>query len=98
MSATTPAQGYTTFEEILEVSFRIFRCETNDATLESQPLIVLLQIHARARKGFRSGKTKSIAYRKQQIAQVGYLIKDNEARFKEALKCDLGRPAIETEL
>ncbi len=41
---------------------------------------------------------KSIAFRKEQIAQVGYLLKDNEQRFKDALKADLGRPELETEL
>ena len=56
------------------------------------------QIHARARAAFRSGKTKSIAFRKEQIAQVGYMLKDNEQRFKDALKHDLGRPEVETEL
>ncbi|KAI0767700.1 NAD-dependent aldehyde dehydrogenase [Fomes fomentarius] len=55
------------------------------------------QIHARARKAFLSGKTKSIAYRKAQIAQVGYMLKDNEQRFVDALKQDLGRPSLETE-
>ncbi|PIL34991.1 hypothetical protein GSI_02778 [Ganoderma sinense ZZ0214-1] len=58
---------------------------------------VIPQIHARAREEFRSGKTQSIAFRKEQIAQVGYLVKDNEDRFKDALKRDLGRPPLETE-
>ena len=57
-----------------------------------------VQIHARARAAFESGKTKSITFRKEQIAQVGYLLKDNELRLKEALKQDLGRPHLETEL
>ncbi len=61
-------------------------------------LTPLRQIHARAQQAFKSGKTKSIAFRKEQIAQVGYLVKDNEERFKEALKQDLGRPFLETEL
>ena len=56
------------------------------------------QIHARARQAYKSGRAKSIAYRKEQIAQVGYLLKDNEERFKDALKQDLGRPFLETEL
>ena len=30
--------------------------------------------------------------------QVGYMIKDNEQRFKDAYKVDLGRPAFETSL
>ncbi|KAI1782099.1 Aldehyde/histidinol dehydrogenase [Ganoderma leucocontextum] len=55
------------------------------------------KVHARARQVFRSGKTRSIAFRKEQIAQVGYLVRDNEEKFKAALKHDLGRPALETE-
>ncbi|KAI0694298.1 aldehyde dehydrogenase [Cerioporus squamosus] len=51
-----------------------------------------------ARQTFLSDRAKSVAFRKEQIAQVGYLLKDNEERFKEALKLDLGRHALESEL
>ncbi|KAM5536907.1 hypothetical protein V8D89_009454 [Ganoderma adspersum] len=61
------------------------------------PLDEIPKIHARARQAYKCGKAKSIAFRKEQIAQVGYLVKDNEERFKEALKQDLGRPFLETE-
>ncbi|KAH9903161.1 NAD-aldehyde dehydrogenase [Cubamyces lactineus] len=54
------------------------------------------KIHQRARDAYRSGKLKSIEYRREQIAQVGYLLKDNEQRFIDALRTDLGRPAQET--
>ncbi|KAH7915323.1 Aldehyde/histidinol dehydrogenase [Hygrophoropsis aurantiaca] len=54
------------------------------------------QIHASLRQGFRSGKLKSIAYRKIQILQLGYLLQDNIERFKEAFAADLGRPSLET--
>jgi aldehyde dehydrogenase (NAD+) len=56
------------------------------------------QIHAELRAGFRSGKLKSIAYRKYQILQLGYLIKDNAKRISEALTADLGRPDFENQL
>ena len=56
------------------------------------------QIHATAREAFASDKTKSIAFRKAQIAQVGYMLKDNEQRIMDAFKSDLGRPYQETEL
>lgn len=56
------------------------------------------QIHERARQAYRSGKTKSITFRKEQIAQVGYLVKDNEQRITDALKADLGRPILESVL
>ena len=57
-----------------------------------------LQIHQHAREAFLSGKAKSIAFRKEQIAQVGYLLKDNEQRIKDALRQDLNRPDQETDL
>ena len=56
------------------------------------------QIHATAREAFASGRTKSIAFRKAQIVQVGYMLKDNEQRIMDAFKSDLGRPYQETEL
>ncbi|OJA12078.1 hypothetical protein AZE42_02179 [Rhizopogon vesiculosus] len=46
-------------------------------------------------KTFLSGKTKPIAFRKVQILQLAYLLKDNYDRFKEAFAIDLGRPPLE---
>ncbi|KAI0356760.1 NAD-dependent aldehyde dehydrogenase [Trametes cingulata] len=66
-------------------------------TLTYTSLEDITKIHQRARDAFLSGKTKSIAFRKEQISQVGYLLKDNEQRIKDALKLDLGRHEIETE-
>ena len=60
--------------------------------------LTCFQIHGRAREAFESGKTKSVVFRKEQIAQVGYLLKDNEAALREALRQDLGRPHLETDL
>ncbi|EJF59174.1 aldehyde dehydrogenase [Dichomitus squalens] len=68
------------------------------STLAYTSIEEIPKIHATARAAFQSGRTKSIEFRKAQIAQVGYLIKDNEQRFKEALRSDLGRPDQETEL
>ncbi|TFK87170.1 aldehyde dehydrogenase [Polyporus arcularius HHB13444] len=68
------------------------------ATLTYTRIEDIPKIHATAREAFASGRTKSIAFRKAQIAQVGYLLKDNEQRIKDALKSDLGRPYLETEL
>jgi hypothetical protein len=58
----------------------------------------LRQIYAELRAGFASGKLKSIAFRKYQLLQLGYLIKDNEKRLEEALASDLGRPPLESTL
>ncbi|KAH8082835.1 aldehyde dehydrogenase [Cristinia sonorae] len=50
------------------------------------------------RSGFRSGKTRPIAYRKEQLKQLGYVLQENTAAFLEALKSDLGRPHFESEV
>ncbi|KAF8958145.1 NAD-aldehyde dehydrogenase [Flammula alnicola] len=47
------------------------------------------------RAGFASGKLKSIAYRKYQLTQLIYMLKDNITRFEESLNKDLGRPVLE---
>ncbi|KAI0353649.1 aldehyde dehydrogenase [Trametes cingulata] len=67
------------------------------SSLVYTPLEDIPKIHDTARRAFLSGRAKSIEFRKQQIAQVAYLVKDNEQRFKDALKADLGRPYLETE-
>ncbi|TFK48922.1 NAD-dependent aldehyde dehydrogenase [Heliocybe sulcata] len=59
------------------------------------PVDEIEPIYSTLDKGFRSGKTKSIAYRKQQLVNLGYLVKDNAERFQEAFKADLGRPVLE---
>jgi aldehyde dehydrogenase (NAD+) len=41
---------------------------------------------------------KSIAYRKYQLLQLGYMLKDNLDRWYEAAASDLGRPPIETDM
>ncbi|KAF7789725.1 hypothetical protein EIP86_000671 [Pleurotus ostreatoroseus] len=56
------------------------------------------KIHAELLSSYKAGKTKSIARRKEQLAQLAYMVKDNQARFIEALKTDLGRPAFESEM
>ncbi|KAG6872490.1 hypothetical protein C0995_009352 [Termitomyces sp. Mi166 len=79
--------AYTPLEEIPKVSTEV---------LEAGPLLTgLVQIHAQLRAGFKAGKLKSIAYRKYQLLQLAYLIKDNKKRLEEALNADLGRPALE---
>ncbi|OBZ72483.1 Aldehyde dehydrogenase, dimeric NADP-preferring [Grifola frondosa] len=62
------------------------------------PLDEIPKIHQELQQAFRSGKTSSIAFRKEQIAQVGYMLKDHEQRWKDAAFADLGRPALETEM
>jgi len=47
------------------------------------------------RTTFRSGKTRSIAWRKQQLKQLGKLVKENEDALLAALKADLGKAPFE---
>ncbi|KAI0649636.1 NAD-dependent aldehyde dehydrogenase [Trametes meyenii] len=61
------------------------------------PIEQIPKIHTRAWQAWRTGKTKSVAWRKEEIAQLGYMIKDNEQRIKDSLRIDLGRPEHETE-
>ncbi|KAF5379237.1 hypothetical protein D9615_006047 [Tricholomella constricta] len=60
------------------------------------PLEEIDKIHAELRTGYESGKLKSIEYRKYQLLQLGYLVKDNSQRIQEALAADLGRPPLES--
>lgn len=50
------------------------------------------------RNGFKSGKLRSLEYRKYQILQLIYMIKENSERFDQALIDDTGRPVNETRL
>ncbi|KAI0727112.1 aldehyde dehydrogenase [Fomitopsis betulina] len=56
------------------------------------------QIHEGLRQVFRSGKTKSIPFRKQQLLNLCYLVEENWERFKDALQSDLNRPRDEAQL
>lgn len=50
------------------------------------------------RAGFASGKLTPIAYRKYQLLQLIYLLKDNMARFEAALQSDLNKPVLEARM
>ncbi|KAM6503217.1 NAD-aldehyde dehydrogenase [Amanita muscaria] len=70
----------------------------NKTELACTPIVEIdnVQIHAKLRAGHKSGKLRSLEYRKYQLLQLAYLVKDNTKRFEEALKADLGRPALES--
>ncbi|KAF9471948.1 NAD-aldehyde dehydrogenase [Pholiota conissans] len=65
-------------------------------TLQYTPIEQIEGIRNELRAGFASGKLQSIPYRKYQITQLIYLVKDNMTRFEEALKKDLNRPVLES--
>ncbi|GJE85335.1 NAD-aldehyde dehydrogenase [Phanerochaete sordida] len=56
------------------------------------------KIHAELKQSFQTGKTRDIAFRKEQLAQLAWLLKDNTERFAEALQADMHRPSIESDL
>ncbi|THH14250.1 hypothetical protein EW146_g6054 [Bondarzewia mesenterica] len=60
------------------------------------PIDQIPLIRSELQKAFRSGKTRPIAYRKQQLLALAYLVKDNIKLFQEALAADLGRHFVET--
>ncbi|KAG8945726.1 hypothetical protein FRC04_000585 [Tulasnella sp. 424] len=65
-------------------------------TLAYTPIDDIPKIHERLTSGFRSGKLKSIEYRKNQLLQLAYLVKENSKRFEDAFAVDLGRHTLET--
>lgn len=83
---------YTPVEEIAKVRLALssFSCISS--------LIALSQIHTSLQAGFKSGKARDIKYRKHQLLQLAYLLKDNKDRFNEAVKRDLGRSYPEHEM
>ncbi|KAI0064314.1 NAD-aldehyde dehydrogenase [Artomyces pyxidatus] len=62
----------------------------------STPIDEIPVIRENLRRAFRTGRSKSIAYRKQQLLALAYMIKDNAARLHEALDLDLHRAPSET--
>lgn len=55
-----------------------------------------IQVYAGLKNAFRTGRTKSIQFRRQQLLSLAYLVKDNIALFQKALASDLGRSDIES--
>lgn len=56
------------------------------------------QLYEKVRATFRAGKTKSIAYRKQQLSQLAHMCNDNRKEIEKAYLKDLGRPPLETSM
>jgi acyl-CoA reductase-like NAD-dependent aldehyde dehydrogenase len=48
------------------------------------------------KNGFKTGRTRNIQFRKNQLLSLAYLVKDNVALFQRALASDLGRSDTET--
>ncbi|KIJ53661.1 hypothetical protein M422DRAFT_25484 [Sphaerobolus stellatus SS14] len=63
--------------------------------LEHTSLADIEKIHAKLTASFRAGKARSIEFRKEQLLQLAYMIKDNMEAFQDSLYKDLGRPKFE---
>ncbi|KAI0319244.1 NAD-aldehyde dehydrogenase [Amylostereum chailletii] len=62
------------------------------------PLEAIPLIREDLGKAFKSGKARPVAFRKDQLLSLAYLVKDNLPRLKDALAADLGRPHLETDI
>lgn len=62
-------------------------------TLESNVDIIATVDRVRAAYGQRV--TRPLEWRKQQLERLAAMLSENEARFSDALRIDLGKPAIE---
>ena len=50
---------------------------------------------ATLRATYRSGVTRPLAWRRRQLEQLARMLEEHEAEFLEALRVDLGKPAVE---
>lgn len=66
------------------------------AGLEYTELETIGKINESLRKTFLTGKTRDVNYRKNQIKQLCFMLKDNQEELCEAIRKDLGRPHLET--
>lgn len=64
--------------------------ETASATTPEIPAAV-----QRLRAAFRTGRTKPLAWRREQLKRLVKLLRENEERVLEALKADMGKPVVE---
>ncbi|PVG01130.1 aldehyde dehydrogenase [Serendipita vermifera] len=66
------------------------------STLQYTSLKEIDNIHDALKTSFRSGKMQSVAYRKRQLANLAYMIKDNTDALCDAVQKDLHRNPTET--
>ncbi|ETW75178.1 hypothetical protein HETIRDRAFT_330758 [Heterobasidion irregulare TC 32-1] len=65
------------------------------STLQFTPLDEITKIHARVKTTFVSGVTRPLAYRRQQLYQLGKMLQENEERLVQAINIDVGKPRLE---
>ncbi|KAN0064202.1 hypothetical protein ACQY0O_003369 [Thecaphora frezii] len=66
------------------------------ADLQFTPVDDIPKIVAELRSNFLTGKTRSIEYRKNQLKQLAFMLKDNADAFVESIRKDLGRSKFES--
>ena len=64
--------------------------------MKTTPADTIPALVGRLRATFLTGKTRCVEYRKNQLKQLYFLVKDNEEAFVDAIGQDLGRPGMET--
>jgi len=64
-------------------------------TLKYTPVEDIPNIRATLGASFKSGKSRSLDFRKTQLLQLCYGIQDNKEALQKALASDLGRPIME---
>ena len=64
--------------------------------MKTTPTDTIPALVGRLRATFLTGKTRCVEYRKNQLKQLYFLVKDNEEAFVDAIGQDLGRPGMET--
>lgn len=62
------------------------------------PLEDIVGVHKTLKDTFRSGKLRSISFRRAQLAQLAYLLQDNYEAFQHALFQDFGKHPLEANL
>lgn len=67
-----------------------------EAGLEYTPVDTIAQTVDELRTAFLTGKTRSIEYRKNQLKQLAFMLKDHQEDFVESLRKDLGRARFES--
>ena len=56
------------------------------------------QIHHRLRATYKSGATRSLAYRRKQLLQLARLVQENVTALEDAELHDLGKPRMEVSM
>jgi aldehyde dehydrogenase (NAD+) len=62
---------------------------------KTTPITVIDGHHKSLREGFRTGFTRPLKWRKEQIKAMARMIKENQKMFADALHADLNRSDFE---